>query len=247
MWCADGSCVVPNGNAIKNRLVRLGSVPDNQPGMDAQSEGLFIKSAVAENTPSTLIRIGDANYPESGNPQIQFLGFAGGNSQSSSIRSRKGQTLQFDTMEVNVNAPMNVTGMVNANGLNINKGGTNDLALELRSNGAGWGSGMQFANTATGGRTYGMYSGSDGAMHFTDNTASQDRILIRNNGDVVVNGPLIVNGRNILAELDNAVKYNDNMGLFNSGVSQWMSEDYGSVRTDKGDKGSTTTWNIRRR
>ena len=235
-------------------MVRLGSVPDNQPGMDAQSEGLFIKIVVAENTPSTLIRIGDANYPESGNPQIQFLGFAGGNTQSSSIRSRKGQTLQFDTMEVVVNAPMNVNGQMNISGPasvggQMNIGGTTSIGGQMNVKG----------NVVLGNGN----AKNSWVLHTPDSDARSlfvaflnretgewdwsKQVQIKNTGDVVVNGPLIVNGRNILAELDNAVKYNDNMGLFNSGVSQWMSEDYGSVRTDKGDKGSTTTWNIRRR
>jgi len=41
-------------------------------------------------------------------------------------------------------------------GLDIDKGATNNLALAVRSSGAGWGSGIQFINTASGARTYGF-------------------------------------------------------------------------------------------
>lgn len=359
MWCADGSCLVPNGNAIKNKLIRLGTFPDDQSGMAAQGEGLFIKSGVAANTPSTLIKIGDSNYPESGNPEMVFTGFAGGNAYSSSIRSGKGTDLQFITNgetraimnadALNVTNGLNVkgnlvlgegkeknkwilhtpdddrkslyiafrnkdlaggkgdwdwekqvqvtsTGDVSMNGnlsinkgyLNIDKGQTNDLALALRSSGAGWGSGMQFINTAQGGKNYGIYSGSDGALHFADNAAGQDRVVIKGSevqvpGNAVVNfgagftkqehagrigygtfdggengslnivgggktqeqrkitawaeggfeikGPLIVNGRNILAELDKAVK-TDNDGKVNIPSGKLKIKDWDLDSTD---------------
>jgi hypothetical protein len=114
MWCADGSCVVPN-NTIKNKLIRLGTFPDDQPGMTAQGEGLFMKSRVEANTPSTLIKIGDSNYPESGNPEMVFTGFAGGNAYSSAIRSGKGTDLQFIT-NGEVRATMNGDALSVTNG-----------------------------------------------------------------------------------------------------------------------------------
>lgn len=83
-------------------------------------------------------------------------------------------------------------------GLDINKGQTNDLALALRSNGPGWGSGMQFINTAQGGRTYGIYSsGGDGALKIADMAANADRLVIRNDGNVNVMGKLTVNSLQI--------------------------------------------------
>jgi microcystin-dependent protein len=123
MWCADGSCVVPNNNTIKNKLIRLGTFPDDQPGMTAQGEGLFMKSRVEANTPSTLIKIGDSNYPESGNPEMVFTGFAGGNAYSSAIRSGKGADLQFIT-NGEVRATMNGDGVNVKGNLRLGQGNT---------------------------------------------------------------------------------------------------------------------------
>lgn len=69
--------------------------------------------------------------------------------------------------------------------LAINANATNTVSLSLNSSGPGWGSGMQFINTtATTGRNYGIYAGSDGALHFPDTTAGADRILINSLGYV---------------------------------------------------------------
>lgn len=68
-------------------------------------------------------------------------------------------------------------------GLEIDKGGTNDVALLLNSSGPGWGSGLQLKNTAQGGKSYGIYSGF-GSLHFADVDASVDRLLIHSSGNV---------------------------------------------------------------
>jgi len=71
-------------------------------------------------------------------------------------------------------------GMTTPNAaIGINLGSTNNLALALNSSGAGWGSGMQFINTtATTGRNYGLYAGSEGNFHIVDATNGADRMLI---------------------------------------------------------------------
>ena len=71
-------------------------------------------------------------------------------------------------------------------GLEIDKGKTNDLALLLNSSGSSWGSGVQFKNTAQGGKTYGIYSGS-GHLHVVEVDTSNkeiDRFVIDGSGNV---------------------------------------------------------------
>lgn len=72
--------------------------------------------------------------------------------------------------------------------LSVNAGATNTVALNLISSGAGWGSGMLFTNsTASTGRIYGIYSGSDSTLHVTDSTAGLDRIILDSSGNVDIN------------------------------------------------------------
>ncbi|MCX4821034.1 hypothetical protein OG883_14145 [Streptomyces sp. NBC_01142] len=73
-------------------------------------------------------------------------------------------------------------------GLEIDKGSTNESALRLTSSGPGMGSGLELANTSTGARSYGMYSGADGKWHFADHGARVDRIVIDQEGRVTI-GP----------------------------------------------------------
>jgi len=69
-------------------------------------------------------------------------------------------------------------------GLDINEGSTNNVALALRSSGTGWGSGVQFINSASGAKNYGLYAGSDGKWHFVDVSSSTDRMIIDSSGNV---------------------------------------------------------------
>jgi outer membrane murein-binding lipoprotein Lpp len=75
-------------------------------------------------------------------------------------------------------------GTTNPTGyINVNAGSTNTAAFIAASSGAGWGSGIIFNNTtATTGRNYGIYAGSDGNWHFADTTISADRMVINNSG-----------------------------------------------------------------
>jgi hypothetical protein len=72
--------------------------------------------------------------------------------------------------------------------LEIDRGTTNNLALSLRSSGQGWGSGLQFINTGTldgkAAKTYGIYSGNDGKLHFADVAAQADRLVVDRDGNV---------------------------------------------------------------
>ena len=78
-----------------------------------------------------------------------------------------------------------VAGRLSVQGtVEIDQGSTNDLALLLASSGPGWGSGVQLKNTAANGKAYGIYSGADGNLHFADQDASQDRLLISQAGNV---------------------------------------------------------------
>ncbi|WP_103867603.1 tail fiber protein [Aquimarina sp. I32.4] len=83
------------------------------------------------------------------------------------------------------NSDINYTNLKIGNlfstGLEVNKGNTNDLALSLKSSGAGWGSGLQFENTS--GNKYGIYSGNDGNWHFS-HEGQGDRLVINSSGKV---------------------------------------------------------------
>jgi len=84
---------------------------------------------------------------------------------------------------IGTNAPSNL--------LSINSGGVNTAALSLTTSGSGWGSGIQFVNsTASTGRTYGVYSGSEGSLHVTDVTGNVDRLTITSSGAVTVGSVL---------------------------------------------------------
>ncbi|MDD5353868.1 MAG: hypothetical protein PHF95_01620 [bacterium] len=76
--------------------------------------------------------------------------------------------------------------MTAGTGLTIDKGVTNNTALQLTSSGPGWGSGIKMSNTATGGREFGMYvdSGNPSKLHIADNTAAADRFVIDSVGRV---------------------------------------------------------------
>ena len=70
-----------------------------------------------------------------------------------------------------------------SSGLEIFRGSTNNLALLLKSSGAGWGSGLQFENTN--GNKYGIYSGADGKWHFS-HEGYGDRLVINSAGNIGV-------------------------------------------------------------
>jgi hypothetical protein len=72
--------------------------------------------------------------------------------------------------------------------LSIYSGSSNTVALSVTSSGTGLGSGMRFINTTPStGRSYGMYSGSDGLLYLTDATAAADRMTIGSTGVTILN------------------------------------------------------------
>lgn len=83
--------------------------------------------------------------------------------------------------------------------LHIDQGATNNLAFKLTSSGPGWGSGFQLVNsTASTGRTWGQYVGSDGIFRAAvDCTAGADRINVDSGGTVYVFNNLQVSSGNI--------------------------------------------------
>ncbi|NJD05258.1 MAG: hypothetical protein FIA97_02030 [Methylococcaceae bacterium] len=76
-------------------------------------------------------------------------------------------------------------------GLQIDHRKNNNAGLWLTSESEGWGSGMVFKNTKSNGREWGVYSGSDGQLHFADNAAARDVIQVASQ-KVVVYGTLII-------------------------------------------------------
>jgi hypothetical protein len=69
-------------------------------------------------------------------------------------------------------------------GLEIHKGNTNEVALALNSSGGGWGSGVQFQNTAPTGKSYGIYSSATGYFEFSDNDRQVGLLRIDQSGNV---------------------------------------------------------------
>lgn len=107
-----------------------------------------------------------------------IFGFSGG-----VLGSKNGQTersvLQWtSTGRVGINVPSPEAR------LQIEGDSSNDLGLLIASSGAGWGSGLRLENFAGGGRTYGMYSASDGTWQFVDQTATATRMVINSTGNV---------------------------------------------------------------
>ncbi len=95
------------------------------------------------------------------------------------------------TGPANLRGSLNVAGGVSMNGpvglgtskpeagLEINKGGSNELALKLTSSGPGFGSGMILHNTAPTGHKYGLYSSGGGSLVLDDQTvAGNAKVLL---------------------------------------------------------------------
>jgi hypothetical protein len=76
--------------------------------------------------------------------------------------------------------------------LEIDMQTTNDVALRLVSSGPGWGSGIQFQNTAAGaGRSFGIYSNPQGELHITDEGARESRLVINSQKQLRISGVLM--------------------------------------------------------
>ncbi|MCP9835705.1 MULTISPECIES: hypothetical protein [unclassified Cyanobium] len=76
--------------------------------------------------------------------------------------------------------------------LEIDMQTTNDVALRLVSSGPGWGSGIQFQNTAAGtGRTFGIYSNPQGELHITDEDARESRLVMNGQKQLRIGGVLM--------------------------------------------------------
>ncbi len=86
--------------------------------------------------------------------------------------------------DLTVSSTVRIATATTGVGLEINRDITNETALQLTSSGTGWGSGIRFKNTASGAKTYGIYSGIDKAWHFADVDTSTDRLIIDANGNV---------------------------------------------------------------
>ncbi|MGQ5640486.1 hypothetical protein [Streptomyces sp. EWL5.16] len=70
--------------------------------------------------------------------------------------------------------------------VDIEAADSGEVALRVNSSGPDWGSGLQLTNSTSGGRTYGMYAGSDGEWHFVDQETRADRLVIDAQGHVVI-------------------------------------------------------------
>lgn len=99
------------------------------------------------------------------------------------------------TADMNIDGKLSTTnnilddgsGKVNAvNTITVNLGATNTNALVLTSSSAGLGSGFRLANTtATTGRSYDFYAGSDGLLYFNDVTLGVPRFKINGSNGAV--------------------------------------------------------------
>jgi hypothetical protein len=131
---------------------------------------------IGVTTPSTQLDV---------NGTIKATSFLGNGATLDGIVKKAGDTIT-GTLIVNSTIAAQNISIVNApgTGLEINKSNTNNLALTINSSGAGWGSGMQFKNTAPNAKTYGIYSGSDGRWHFSDVNNNIDRLVVDKSGNV---------------------------------------------------------------
>jgi len=73
----------------------------------------------------------------------------------------------------------------------VNNNNTRSITLE--GNSTGWGSGIVFKNTATQGKSYGIYASPLGSWHFSDNDAGVDRMIINNIGNIGITGNITYN------------------------------------------------------
>jgi hypothetical protein len=101
-------------------------------------------------------------------------------------------------------------------GLEINKGEANEVGLVVTSSGPGWGSGVQFQNTAPKGKNYGIYSSATGYFEFSDEDRHVGLLRIDQSGNVgigtahngtltrklTVNGDIEVTGDIVLSNAD---------------------------------------------
>jgi hypothetical protein len=76
--------------------------------------------------------------------------------------------------------------------LEIKTGDTNEVGLAITSPGPGWGSGVQFRNTAPKGKSYGIYSSIAGDFVFSDNDRSAGLLRIDPLGNIGI-GPGVFN------------------------------------------------------
>lgn len=88
--------------------------------------------------------------------------------------------------------PLNEAGGTMSGQLVVNQG-SNIPSLLLEGASTGWASGLQLSNTGTGGRNYGIYSGSDGSWHFADVISGTDRLIINSAGNATFSGNVNAN------------------------------------------------------
>ena len=109
-----------------------------------------------------------------------------------------GENVKVGTNATDTNNKLHVVAGAGTGGVLIDSGVNSNVTypgMKLTSGGAGWGSGLQLNNsTAVTGHNYGVYSGSDGALHFADVGAGADRMTISPTGAVNVNGTLTATG-----------------------------------------------------
>jgi hypothetical protein len=159
------------------------------------------------------------------------------------------QAMEASTAQTAVTAQTANTLAQNAtgNGLTLNGGAANTPGIMLNSSGPGWGSGMQFVNTA-GNVTWGMYAGSDSHFHIVNAGGSYEHIRIENGGgirmgsnvsmqyDLSVNGRVYAgqgfNGRCVLGAFNQGVVGNNLNVTCNQDVAETFSTE---KRTEPGD------------
>lgn len=100
------------------------------------------------------------------------------------------QPLRLDGSQLILNSGGGKVGIGTTNpnaGLEIGKDTTYEPALRLTSPGSGWGAGLQFTNTASQGKTYGIYTDQKGFWRFVDKDKQANRLLIDKDGNLGIN------------------------------------------------------------
>lgn len=136
---------------------------------------VFIKEGAANGSQWwTLI---NASAPTLGTTALSFGRIKAGDAATVNGRS-------FD-QDVRMTSSPSFTSLV------LNRAATNTNALKVTSSSNGWGSGIIFENTASNGKTYGIYSGSEGDFHIGSTTS--DSITIKADKSALFSSPIVAN------------------------------------------------------